>query len=1032
MTKTYSTRVQAPAITQPEVDNACSGVNSAGTNDAAQCNSSENCVADRKNNKSSNQKNKIKLLSCKNVTKVATQNVRSLRNQGKRDELAYAFNKANLNILGIVDHKLVHSEEIKTEDRNKCTLITSSAWRNSNGASSGGVGLLVSKTTESALADVKPFNERIIIAHFNGNPTTTVIVHYSPTEGSVTAEDHYNNLANAINSIPKHNVLLVVGDFNAHIGKDDAAHTYHENTNSNGKLLLDLAEENNLIITNTTFQKRSGKLWTYLSDMNGNKSQIDYILINRKWKNSVKNVEAYSTFSSIGSDHRVVSAELKLSLRTTKTPPRKTAFDWKVLRGDCDLQQLYTVKVLNRYEQLCGNSESDITETYKNLIQANSETAKELIPPKTRSKRKLMSNNPNVTAARSKTNNAFSNYEQDPTNEKEKLLQEQKANLKNVYDQAYEEELERMISKVEQADARAKHAESWKLINEISGRKAPKKGIIKGNSSKDRVDSWHKHFSELLGKEPNIPDIDNPEETQTIFSETDLNIKTGPFTMDEYQNVKKILQTGKAAGEDGFHPEVLKYCNLDETMLNYANKLLIENQKPQQWSDINLIPVPKSGDLGYTTNYRGIALSSVVAKLVNRMLLNRIQPKLDPHLRPNQNGFRPRRSTTAHILALRRIIEEVKRNNLKAVLLFVDFSKAFDSIHRGKMMKILRAYGIPEQLVNAISTLYEDTRAKVLSPDGETDYFEILAGVLQGDTLAPYLFAIVIDYVMRRAIGDRAHELGFTLYPRKSRRVHSVNVTDLCFADDIALLVDELQQAQELLQLVETEAAKVGLHVNGPKTELMSFNQDQTITIKSITGHIIKVVENFKYLGGRMKSTEDDIKVRKALAWTACHKLRKVWSSSLKKSLKVRLFIATVESVLLYNCGTWTLTKQMEKSLDGVYTRMLRMALNVSWKQHITNEELYGDLPKITAKIAMHRLRLAGHCVRHPEEIASQLVLWKPLRGNPGRGRKRTDFIDVIKRDTSLDNIEDIRKVMQDRTRWKDLVNLARSGDRPR
>ena len=99
------------------------------------------------------------------------------------------------------------------------------------------------------------------------------------------------------------------------------------------------------------------------------------------------------------------------------------------------------------------------------------------------------------------------------------------------------------------------------------------------------------------------------------------------------------------------------------------------------------------------------------------------------------------------------------------------------------------------------------------------------------------------------------------------------------------------------------------------------------------------------------------------------------------------------------------------KSLDGVYTRMLRMALNVSWKQHITNEELYGDLPKVTAKIAMHRLRLAGHCVRHPEEIASQLVLWNPLRGNPSRGRKKTDFIDVIKRDTRLDSIEDIRQV---------------------
>ena len=1029
MTLSYSTRVSAPAITQPEVDNACSGGISSSTNDAAQANSQETRVVNSKSNKSGNQNN---LLSCKNVIKVATQNVRSLFHQGKRDELACAFNKANLNILGIVDHKLVHEEETKTHYLNKCALVTSSAWRNSNGAASGGVGLLMSKTTESALADIKPFNERIIIAHFNGNPKTTVIVHYSPTEGSATAEDHYNNLANAIKSIPKHNVLLVVGDFNAHIGKEDAAFTYHEITNSNGKLLLDLAEENDLTITNTTFQKRSGKLWTYLSDMNGSKSQIDYILVNRKWKNSVKNVEAYSSFSSIGSDHRVVTAELKLSLRTTKTPPRKTAYNWKVLRGDGDLQQLYTVKVLNRYDQLCDNSESDITETYKNLIQANSEAAKELIPPKTRSKRKLMSSNPNVIAARTKVNNAFSNYEQDPTSEREKMLQDEKANLKNVYDQAYEEELDRMISKVEQADARAKHAECWKLINEISGRKAPKKGIIKGCSSKDRVDKWYKHFSDLLGKEPNIPDMDNPDEIQTILNETDLNIKTGPFTMDEYQNVKKVLQTGKAAGEDGFYPEVLKFCNLDETMLNYANKLLVENQKPQQWSDINLIPIPKTGDLGFTANYRGIALSSVVAKLVNRMLLNRIQPKLDPHLRPNQNGFRPGRSTTAHILALRRIIEGVKRNNLKAVLLFVDFSKAFDSIHRGKMMKILRAYGIPEQLVNAISTLYEKTRAKVLSPDGETDYFEILAGVLQGDTLAPYLFAIIIDYVMRRAISDRAHELGFTLQPRRSRRVHSVNVTDLCFADDIALLVDELHQAQELLQLLETEAAQVGLHVNGPKTELMSFNQDQTITIKSIAGHLIKVVENFKYLGGRMKSSEDDIKVRKALAWVACNKLRKVWSSSLKRSIKVRLFVATVESILLYNCGTWTLTKQMEKSLNGVYTRMLRVALNVSWKQHMTNKELYGDLPKVTSKIAMHRLRLAGHCVRHHEEIASQLVLWNPLHGNPGRGRRKTDFIDVIKRDTSLDNIEDIRQVMQDRTRWKDLVNMARSGDRPR
>ena len=664
MTKIYCTRVSAPAITQPEVDDACSGGQSTRTHDAVLANPQGTGAANGKNNKSGKQH---KLLSCKDEIIVATHNVRSIRNQGKREELANAFNAAKLNILGIIDHKLVHEDDnIQTEQLDNCTLITSSAWRNANGASCGGVGLLVSRTTESALSEIESFNERIIIAHFNGNPATTVIVHYSPTEGSTTAEDHYNNLTNAVKSVPKHNVLLFIGDCNAHIGNKSAKFTYHQTTNANGRYLLDMAEEADLILTNTTFQKKRGKLWTYISDMNGAKTQIDYILINRKWKNSVKNVETYSSFSSIGSDHRIVSAKLKLSLRTCKTPPRKKAYEWNTLRSDGNLQQLYTVKVLNRYEQLCAEvqTNNDITKTYQNLIQANDEAAKELIPPRTRTKRKLTSNNPDVITARQKVNTAFSSYEVDPTKEKEEILQDEKANLKNAYDQAFEKELDEMISKVENADSRAQHAESWKLINQISGRKISKKGILKGHSSKERVDSWYKHFSQLLGKEPDIPDDDDADNIPTVFNEFDLNIKTGPFSMDEYQEVKTRLSTGKQAGEDGFPPEVLKYCNLDETMLSYANKLLIDGQKPQQWSNINLVPIPKTVDLGHTTNYRGIALSSVVAKLVNRMLLNRIQPKLDPHLRPNQNGFRPGRSTTAHILALRRIIEGVKRNNL--------------------------------------------------------------------------------------------------------------------------------------------------------------------------------------------------------------------------------------------------------------------------------------------------------------------------------------------------------------------------------
>ena len=109
------------------------------------------------------------------------------------------------------------------------------------------------------------------------------------------------------------------------------------------------------------------------------------------------------------------------------------------------------------------------------------------------------------------------------------------------------------------------------------------------------------------------------------------------------------------------------------------------------WSLSNIVPVPKSGDLSKPDNYRGISLTCITAKVYNRMILNRVRPAIDPHLRENQNGFREGRTTTIQILALRRMIEEVKKDNLSAVLCFIDFKKAFDSIHRGMMVKILKA-----------------------------------------------------------------------------------------------------------------------------------------------------------------------------------------------------------------------------------------------------------------------------------------------------------------------------------------------------
>ena len=1021
---TYSTRVKAPNETSLGI-NANSRRKSNDSDDAQSPNPNGRDLADGSDIQ---EKTVGKLAQAKKPIHIGTFNVRTIRSQYKQLELSNISDKEGMDILGIIDHKIVHDDEFQFTSLGTCKLITTSAWRNQSNAACGGVGILINKRAEDALAEVISFNSRILITHFGGNPATTIITHYAPVEGADDAEEHYNNLADAIRSIPAHNMLLVVGDCNAGIGADDAPYSFHEHTNHNGQLLLELVQECNLEITNTRFQKKRGKLWTYLSDTSGTKSQIDFILINRKWRNSIRNVEAYNSFSSIGSDHRVLSARVNLSLRKSAAPKRKDSYEWSALKSDRDLQQLYTVEVKNRYNELQEGTES-ITELYQHLITANSEAAEKHMPKKKRKAKKNPSKDTRVVEARTKVQEEFEKYQVKANNEDQRVkFEAAKKSLQEVYLEIADEELNNMIDQITSSDAIHNHRASWKIVNEISDRKKGRTAVLKGKSKEERLKNWYTHFNNLLGKEPTVDDEN--EEIKQIFSE--LPIKNGPFKMEEYKAAKKKMKTGKAAGPDEIPPEVLKLCDLDEIVLQFANKLLVNLEKPDQWSENNLIPIPKQGNLSIVGNYRGISLSSLTLKAVNLMLLNRIQPVLDPILRPNQNGFRPGRSTTAQILTLRRIIEGVKARNLPAVITFIDFSKAFDSIHRGKLLKILLAYGIPPQLVAAIGKIYEDTQARVLSPDGETEFFRIRAGVLQGDTLAPYLFIIVLDYVLREAINGREDELGFTIKSRQSRRVPAVKITDLDFADDIALISDEIQQAQKLLSQIEISSAKVGLHLNAKKTEYMLYNQPVIDEIKTRNNVTLKAVDDFKYLGAWMSSSEKDIKVRKAQAWQACHKLKKIWTSELPRKTKIRLFQTTVESVLLYGSETWTLTKQLEKSIDGTYTRMLRTALNVRWQQHMTNDDLYGNLPKISEKIRERRLRLSGHCMRHQEEEASKLILWEPRQGHTKRGRRARTYIDNIKADTGLDSSQEIQTAMMDREIWKDFISLARGKTWPK
>ena len=203
-------------------------------------------------------------------------------------------------------------------------------------------------------------------------------------------------------------------------------------------------------------------------------------------------------------------------------------------------------------------------------------------------------------------------------------------------------------------------------------------------------------------------------------------------------------------------------------------------------------------------------------------------------------------------------MEGVHAKNLEVTLLFVDFSKAFDSRHRGKVEQILLAYGLLKETIAAIMMLYKNTKVKVHSPDRDTDFFDMVAGILQGDSLTPYLFIICLEYVLQMSI-DSMKENGFPMEKARSRRYPVQTITDTNSADDIVLLANTPAQAKSLLHCLKKASRWHRPPCQADKTEYMYFNPNQREDIFTLKGGSLKLVDKFTYLGSSVSSTKNDI-----------------------------------------------------------------------------------------------------------------------------------------------------------------------------
>ena len=169
-----------------------------------------------------------------------------------------------------------------------------------------------------------------------------------------------------------------------------------------------------------------------MSEMNNRKSQIDHILINIKWKNCLKNCEAYSSSASVGSDHRILSAKRRSSLRSNTATPRKENHDWNVLKSDQELKNRYSIQLHNRFSIIQNELTDTIDDEYQHFITANKETAKEMILKKAKRQKIKYIDDKRIKQERRNVATAYSCYTRNPANETQEELNQKKGVLEEV------------------------------------------------------------------------------------------------------------------------------------------------------------------------------------------------------------------------------------------------------------------------------------------------------------------------------------------------------------------------------------------------------------------------------------------------------------------------------------------------------------------------------------------------------------------------------------------------------------------------
>ena len=917
-----------------------------------------------------------------------------------------------------------------------------------------GVGFAIKNGLCSSIEPPTKGTNRILTIRLStSSGLANIISAYAPTlsSSSEAKDQFYDDLNQTLASIPTNEAIYILGDFNARVGSDHMAwptclgYFGRGRLNENGQRLLEMCCLHGLCVTNTFFNCKAIHQVSWRHPRSKHWHQLDLIITRRTQLASVLLTRSYHS-ADCDTDHSLVASKVRLlpkklyrnknkgkpriGICSTKNPERTAEYTQRLKEALVQMPPVDTIesKWSHLRDTIYGSAIAAFGKRERksaDWFEAHWEEMK------------------HVTDVKRK---ALLAYKDRPCPETLHSLKSAKKNAQQAarhYANTYWLNLSSSIqSAADRGDTKAMYENIKQATGPLTSKTAPlmsKAGEIITDRDK-QLKRWIEHYLELYATInhvstaalDDIPDLPVMEELDSLP------------TMVELSRAIDCLACGKAPGNDGIPPEVLK-CG-KEILLQPLHDLLTlcweQGQIPQELKDANIVTLYKNkGDKSDCNNYRGISLLSIVGKAFARVALTRLQTLASRVLPESQCGFRAGRSTIDMIFSLRQLQEKCREQHMPLYIAFVDLTKAFDLVSRSGLFQILVKIGCPTHLLNIIKQFHENMQGTVCYNGATSEAFPVSSGVKQGCVLAPTLFAIFFSILLQYAfknnsegiyIHTRADGRLFNIARLKAKtKIRKILLRELLFADDAALISHTADGLQNLVSSFSAACKEFGLTISIKKTNIMAQDAASLPTI-TIDDCNLDAVDSFTYLGSNISSTlslEDEISSRIGKAATVMARLyKRVWSNAkLTARTKLQVYQACVLSTLLYGCESWTTYTRHERRLNSFHLRCLRRILDIKWQEKVPNTEVLAQasMSSIAAILSQRRLRWLGHVKRMQSGRIPKDVLYSELAtGKRSVGRPCLRYVDICKRDMKVANIDiqNWENLAEDRSMWRAIV----------